>query len=267
MDILRRSTEMVSAEAWHEMDEQAKRILETRLSARKFVDITGPKGWDYAAHSCGRLEIQKEQPPKGVMYGIHEVLPLIEARAVFDLDLWELDNITRGLKNPDLTPLEEATKHIADFEEKTIYTGLPSAKIEGLLQAGHGRSLAIKTPSATGILETVSQGLYRFQEDGVSGPYALVASPVFWQKLHSATECYPLAKNLKDLLGGPVILSSHDKGSFLVSIRGGDMELIVGQDFSLGYIGNEGQKGTFFLTESFTFRVINPEAIILLTTS
>jgi hypothetical protein len=131
MDILRRSTVMVSSEAWHEMDEQAKRVLESHLSARKFIDVIGPKGWDYAAHPCGRLDIPHETSEGNVAYGIHQVLPLVESRVTFDLDLWELDNITRGLKNPDLSPLDEAARRIAAFEKyvkESDYFGMVSGR-------------------------------------------------------------------------------------------------------------------------------------------
>lgn len=268
MDILRRSTVMVSSEAWHEMDEQAKRVLESHLSARKFIDVIGPKGWDYAAHPCGRLDIPHETSEGNVAYGIHQVLPLVESRVTFDLDLWELDNITRGLKNPDLSPLDEAARRIAAFEEKAVYEGLPSAGIEGLWETAKDRTLKIRdTSSARGVMEVISSGIYRFQQDAIEGPYALVASPTLWKSLYSLSECYPLFKNVKEVLEGPIILSTHEKESFLVSMRGGDMELVVGQDLSLGFIGNDSRKGTFFLTESFTFRVINSEAIIPLALS
>ncbi|MDD2207211.1 MAG: family 1 encapsulin nanocompartment shell protein [Aminobacterium sp.] len=265
MDILRRTTEMVSQEAWHEMDEQAKRVLESHLSARKFIDVAPPKGWDYAAHPCGRLEVQSETETtkNNVAYGIHQVLPLVEPRITFDLDLWELDNITRGLKNPDLAPLEEAARNIAIFEERAIYEGLPSAGIVGLAEAAKDRMMPMTdTSSVRGIMDAISSALYRFQKDAVEGPYALVASPELWKIIYSVSECYPLIKNIKEVLNGPVILSTHEKESFLVSTRGDDMELVIGQDLSLGFVGNDSRKGTFFFTESFTFRVINPEAII-----
>ena len=48
----------------------------------------------------------------------------------------------------------------------------------------------------------------------------------------------------------------------LVALRGGDNELIVGQDFSIGYQSHTNTEVNFYLTETFTFRVQAPEAIV-----
>jgi uncharacterized linocin/CFP29 family protein len=48
----------------------------------------------------------------------------------------------------------------------------------------------------------------------------------------------------------------------LLANRGGDLELTVGQDFSIGYHHHNSEEIFLFLTESFTFRVIAPEAIV-----
>lgn len=48
----------------------------------------------------------------------------------------------------------------------------------------------------------------------------------------------------------------------MVSIRGGDMELTLGHDFSIGYEGHSGESVTLYLTEAFAFRVLEPAAVI-----
>jgi uncharacterized linocin/CFP29 family protein len=49
-----------------------------------------------------------------------------------------------------------------------------------------------------------------------------------------------------------------------VSLRGGDVELVLGQDFSVGFESADTKKVTFFITESFTFRIIEPRAYVKL---
>jgi len=115
MDILKRSISNITDKAWSEIDEQVTRVLRSNLSARKFVDISGPFGWDYAAHSLGRIEVPEGNKEK-VTFGIHKVMPLTEDRVMFDLNTWELDNITRGSKDPDLSELETASREIAFCE-------------------------------------------------------------------------------------------------------------------------------------------------------
>jgi uncharacterized linocin/CFP29 family protein len=48
----------------------------------------------------------------------------------------------------------------------------------------------------------------------------------------------------------------------VLSQRGDDFELIVGQDFSIGYLEHSAKTVRFYLQESFTFRVLSPEAAI-----
>ncbi len=260
MDILRRSASPVTSEAWEELDGHAKRILAANLSARKFVDVAGPKGRSYGAHPTGRLDIEREHSESGVRYGVNRVLPLVEARQAFDLDIRELDNISRGAKDPDLSNLEIAAKKMARFEDSAIYKGLAGAGIEGLASAAGDSVVKLEGYGAGEIVEGVSAALFKLRERSVEGPYALVASPGLWKAVYGEASCYPTSKHLSGLVE-KVILSSQDE-SYVVSLRGGDFELVLGQDFSLGFQERREEKVTLFFTESFTFRGINPEAVV-----
>jgi uncharacterized linocin/CFP29 family protein len=50
-----------------------------------------------------------------------------------------------------------------------------------------------------------------------------------------------------------------------VSKRGGDFTLGVGQDFSIGYSRHDAEVVTLYLEESFSFRVSEPDAAVVLT--
>ena len=47
-----------------------------------------------------------------------------------------------------------------------------------------------------------------------------------------------------------------------MSLRGGDFELAVGQDFSIGYLDHSSASILLYLQETFTFRVLTPEAAV-----
>ncbi len=112
MDILRRAASLITPEAWAELDGQAKKVLTANLSARKFVDVEGPKGWSYSAHPTGRLDVAQKQPKDGVQFGVNRVLPLVEARHTFDMDIWELDNISRGAKRSPCSRKKQSTRDL-----------------------------------------------------------------------------------------------------------------------------------------------------------
>ncbi len=52
--------------------------------------------------------------------------------------------------------------------------------------------------------------------------------------------------------------------SYLVSARGGDFRLILGQDMSIGFDSADTEKVKLYFTESFTFRVLEPNAVVIL---
>lgn len=260
MDILKRSVSNITDEAWAEIDEQASAVLRSNLSARKFADIEGPFGWDYAARPTGRLELVKE-PDGGLEYGVHKVMPMAEVRVSFDLDTWELDNITRGAKDPELGPLEDAAKKIAEFEEKAVYKGLEQACIKGLSEVASENTVEGTRDS---LLDVLSRGVRTLGRNAVEGPFALVADEELWTYIYSRSSGYPLSKSVTSIADGGIILSPVVEGSYLVSLRGGDMELVLGQDLSVGYHGRDKSRVNLFITESFSFRVIAPEAIVSL---
>ncbi len=261
MDILKRSLAPISDEAWKEIETQAKQVFHTFLSARKFVDVDGPKGWDYAAVPSGRLEIPEDQ--KGnVKYGIRQVYPLIETRASFKLNIWELDNITRGTKDIDLKPMEQAAQSIAKFEENTIYYGLASPKIKGLKESSNHNQIQYPQKEDD-LITTFAQGMNILKNSSVEGPYTLILSAGRWQNLASYAKGYPLRKQIEELIEGPIIVSQNVKEAFLVSERGGDFRLTLGNDLSIGYESHNNQEVQLYFTESFVFQVVNPAAVIV----
>jgi uncharacterized linocin/CFP29 family protein len=50
----------------------------------------------------------------------------------------------------------------------------------------------------------------------------------------------------------------------VVSLRGGDFLFESGQDLSLGYSHHDADNAHLYLEESFTFRVVTPEAAVAL---
>lgn len=262
MDILRKSLAPVSAMAWKEINEEAKKTLETALSARKFVDVDGPKGLDFAAVALGKLDLPARQGKKNVQYGIHKVLPLVETRIPFELDIWELDNVARGNEDIDLDNLQEAAYKMAEFEENAIYHGFKQANIEGLLNSSEYSSMELPE-NMDAIVEQLSKAIIQFRKKGVQGPFHFVVGPEVYQKLNGHMKGYPLRKQVENVIGGQIILAHGIDSSLVVSARGGDFRLTVGQDLAIGYESHNNSKVQLYLTESFAFQVLDPAALIV----
>lgn len=263
MDLLKRELAPITDAAWKALRQEASRSLRTNLSARRVADVDGPKGLGFAAVGLGRLEVADCSTGDGMCYGVHRVLPLVEVRAPFELNVWELDNIERGAKDIDYAPVYKAARGVAAFEEKAVYQGFAPGNIVGMSQAAGGRlTLGLdvsKYPDAA------ARALLELRNKEIDGPYALVLGHRPFQVVQGTYSAYPPRKQIEQLIGGPIIYSPFIEGGFLVSTRGGDLELTLGQDLSLGYETHDTKKVRLYLTESFTFRVLEPAAIVELT--
>jgi uncharacterized linocin/CFP29 family protein len=112
-------------------------------------------------------------------------------------------------------------------------------------------------------MDVLAQARVQLGRHHVEGPYHLILGPTAYRVLMSgAAGDYPLHRRVKDLLGGDIHLARHAGGGFLLSERGGDAKLTLGQDISVGFHDRVGTSLHLFLTESFTFRVLAPEAVI-----
>ncbi|MGB8317094.1 MAG: family 1 encapsulin nanocompartment shell protein, partial [Ignavibacteriaceae bacterium] len=225
-----------------------------------FVDVDGPKGLNFEAVSMGRLDVPENQKGK-IKYGINKVLPLVETRSPFSLDLWELDNAARGAKDLNLDTMEEAAHNIGEFEEKLIYNGFPKANITGLKDVNKNKP-AKYPEKVENLPEIISRLIGEFVKSSVEGPYSLILNTGRWEKLSSFVNGYPLKTVIKDLIGGNIILAPAINDAFLVSTRGGDFKLTIGQDLSIGYQSHDHKNVNLYFMESFTFQIIEPAAVI-----
>jgi uncharacterized linocin/CFP29 family protein len=263
-DILRRDRAPIVDEAWKEIELQSSRILKGNLSGRRLVDFCGPCGWPFAAVNLGRLDVGPDPVVDGVAWGLHKVLPLVEFRVPFTLGIWELDDVARGAKNPDLEALKAAARKAALFEETALYRGFGGGGIQGLL-SGSSHAPVPLSPDRGRLTESVELALLAIQEAEIGGPFALVlgTEPYKWL-MAGEPNSYPLRERVKALVAGGIHWSPVLQGGAVLSRRGGDFELTVGQDLAIGYKQHTAREVELYFTESFTFRVLEPAAAIAL---
>ena len=260
-DLLKRSLAPITDEAWKEIDAQAARILKGNLSARGLVDFSGPHGWNAAAVNTGHVKWTNAEKGKGTLWGIREALPLVEVRVPFTLKLSELDEVPRGAKNPDLAALITAARKMASFEEKALYHGMPEAGIQGLAEVSTHKPIEL-TKDVNRFAEAVEAAVLAIEKSGIGGPYALVLGTEPYRMLMVGDPAtYPARKRVEPITGGPA-WSPALSGGVVLSKRGGDFELTVGQDIAIGYAGHDRETADLYFTESFTFRVLEPAAAV-----
>jgi uncharacterized linocin/CFP29 family protein len=264
MDLLKRELAPVLPEAWTAIDDEAARVLKLNLAGRKLVDFSGPRGWKKAAVNTGRLELLPERADPDVNLGIRQVQRLVEVRVPIKLPIMELDTVARGASNPDLAPVVKAAEKMAKVEDSAIFNGLSAAAIEGLLPSSPHPPVRIPADIAL-LPRAVLAAKESLRQAGVSGPYALVlGSELYDQVFGTVLEGYPLPRRIEPLLVEKIVRASTFDGGAVISLRGGDYELTVGQDLSVGYAYHDKHEVELYLVESFTFRVLEPAAAVRL---
>jgi uncharacterized linocin/CFP29 family protein len=263
MDDLLRKLAPISKEAWEAIDEEAKKHLTVSLGGRRIVDFEGPRGWSFSAVDLGQVQAVDTQPEAGVSAAVRRVLPLVELRAPFELSRRELENIARGSRDPDLGPVRAAARSIALAEDRTIFYGFPAAGITGLFQASAENTLTLTRDYQRYPL-VVSEGMARLHANGVGGPYALALGPDCYRGLTGTATSggYPVLEHVQRLINGSVFWAPAVRGALIASLRGGDFELVIGRDLSIGYEEHSSSTVRLYLQESLTFRVLSPEAAV-----
>lgn len=261
--MLRRHLAPVSDRAWNAIDDQVRTTLRSHLAGRHVVDVEGPHGPERGALNLGRLR-PFDAKALGVTAGMRVVQPLVEVRTPFVLPQMEIDSIDRGAE-PDLDPAAEAARATALCEDRAIFHGWRDAGIEGIAEAGTHD--AVKLPKdAEGLPDAAAKAMTKLLGAGVEGPYTLLLGTRAYQAVAGATrEGYPVLKLVeRQLLGGEVRHAPGVEGGILLSRRGGDFLLSLGQELSVGYAHHDRDKVELYVAESFTFTVHGGEAAVVL---
>ncbi|MFA7692952.1 MAG: family 1 encapsulin nanocompartment shell protein [Candidatus Hydrogenedentales bacterium] len=259
---LKRFSAPISDSVWDEIDDNAADILRSRLSARTVVDFNGPLGWDVDSIGLGRTNIVDNGGADKPSWGTRQSLPLVELRQPFILSLSELENLERGAKDVDLDALEAAAKAMAAFEENIVYKGLAQAGIEGMLSGADTEAIVTEAQPAA-MVDAVAAAITQLRENNIGGPYALVggskAFDILSRIIQGGGTVYRI---VEQMTGSTPEWSPVIDGAAVVSLRGGDYELTVGQDLSVGYTGHDSDNISLYLVETLTFRVLEPRATV-----
>jgi uncharacterized linocin/CFP29 family protein len=245
---------------WSTLEADVKEVLEQHFVARRVVDFDGPHGPELAALNLGALE--RREVGQGLFAGLRSVLPLVEVRVPFELSRSVLDAGERGAPDLDDDPALAAARRLAELEDRAIFYGLQAANIRGQLEVSTQPRVSLGGDVGSTI-DAVTQALLALDESTVNGPYAVVLGDTAYRRLASAPE-YPPLRQVRELVGDRVLHSRVLRGGVVLSQRGGDYRLTVGQDVAIGYQSHDAERVSLYLVQSFTFLVSSPEAIVAL---
>ena len=263
MNNLHRELAPVSDAAWASIEAEARRTFEAHIAARRVVDVRGPEGLDLAGVNTGHLA-DIAAPADGVTARLRTSQQVVELRVPFILSRTDIDDVARGAQDSDWQPVKDAAKKIAFAEDRAVFEGYAAAGITGMRQSTSNPLLTLPGEPRE-YPDVVSQAVSALRLAGVGGPFSLLLSATAYTAVsETADHGYPIRDHLAHVVDGDIIWAPAIDGAFMLSCRGGDYELRLGQDLSIGYLSHDASTVQLYFTESLTFLAYTAEASVAL---
>jgi uncharacterized linocin/CFP29 family protein len=266
MNNLYRDLAPITELAWAEIELEASRTFKRHIAGRRVVDVSDPGGPVTAAVSTGHL-VDVKAPTKGVEAHLRASKPLVRLRVPFTLKRTDIDDVERGSQDSDWDAVKDAAKRLAFVEDRAIFEGYSAASIEGIRQTTSNPVLTLPA-DVRQIPDVISQALSALRLAGVDGPYSVLLSADVYTAVSETTEHgYPIREHLSRLVDGDIIWAPAIDGAFVLTTRGGDFDLQLGTDVSIGYTAHDADTVQLYMQETLTFLVYTAEASVALTPS
>jgi len=263
MNNLHRNLAPISDAAWADIEEETTRTLKRYLAGRRVVDVHGPGGVGLSAVGTGHLETIAA-PSDGVLARQREVMALVEFRVPFELDRQQIDDVERGSNDSDWQPAKDAAQKIACAEDRAIFEGYAAAGIGGIRQ-GTSNPTMILPAEVRQYPDAIARALNQLRLVGVNGPYAaLLGADAYTALAQASDNGYPVLEHVKKLVKDVIIWAPAVAGAFVLTTRGGDFGLHIGQDVSIGYLSHTDSVVRLYLQETLTFLLLTAEAAVAL---
>jgi uncharacterized linocin/CFP29 family protein len=263
MNNLHRELAPISDAAWAQIEEETSRTFKRYLAGRRVVDVQGPGGVALSAIGTGHLRNIKASGD-GILARQREVKALVEVRVPFDLDRQQVDDVERGSNDSDWQPAKDAARQLAFAEDQAIFEGYAAAGIEGI-RAGTSNPRPTLPADVREYPDAIAQALSQLRLVGVNGPYSVLLSADAYTGLSETSDHgYPVLEHIKRLVSSEIIWAPAIAGAFVLTTRGGDFGLYLGQDVSIGYLSHTDAVVRLYLQETFTFLLLTSEAAVAL---
>ena len=263
MNNLHRELAPISEMAWAQIEEETSRTLERHLAGRHVVDLQGPSGTALSAVGNGHL-LNIAAPGDGVIARQRDVRALVEFRVPFELDRQMIDDVERGAGDSDWQPAKDAARRMAFAEDGAIFEGYAPGGITGIRQ-GTSNPVITLPADVRNYPDAITQALTQLRLVGVNGPYSVLLSADAYTAVAEGRDYgYPVLEHVKRLVDGEIIWAPAVTGAFVLTTRGGDFDLHIGQDVSIGYLSHTDMVVRLYLQQTFTFLMLTSEAAVAL---
>ena len=264
MNNLHRGLAPISDAAWAQIEEEASRTLKRYLAGRRVVDLQGPSGVGLSAVGTGHLQ-NITAPGEGILARQREVKAMVELSVPFDLDRQMIDDVERGANDSDWQPAKDAAKKIAFAEDGAIFEGYAAGGIHQGIRQGTSNPIEALPADVRNYPDAIAHSLSQLRLVGVNGPYSVLLGADEYTAVAEARDYgYPVLEHLRRIVDGEIIWAPAITGAVVLTTRGGDFDLHIGQDISIGYLSHTDAAVRLYLQESFTFLLLTTEAAVAL---
>jgi len=264
MNNLHRELAPISDAAWSQIEEETARTFKRYLAGRRVIDLEGPGGVEISAIGTGHLR-SLAAPEEGILARQRDVRALVELRVPFELDRQQIDDVERGANDSDWQPAKDAARLLAFAEDRAIFEGYAPAGIGGVREGTSNPVMPLPT-DIRAYPDAVARAISQLRLVGVNGPYSVLLSADAYTGLSETSDHgYPVMEHIKRLVDGRIVWAPVISGAFVLTTRGGDFALHLGQDVSIGYLSHDDKAVRLYLQETFTFLLLTSEASVALT--
>lgn len=249
------------SDIWEALDEAMVEAAKPQLVGRRLLELEGPYGLGLKS-----VPLQDQVTESGLMAA--SMLPLVYIYEEFDLGARDLANYEREGITLDRSPVAEAAMAAAMQEEDLIFNGSEELGIPGLLTADGANSVSLTDWDEVGAaVENLIEGVTALDKAGFHGPYTLALAPARYNLLFRRYERgnQTEMEHVRALVTDGVYKAPglEDDGVLLATGRQ-YASIVMGQDMTVGFIGPEGDRIAFTVTETLVPRIRRPNAICVL---
>ena len=264
-EYLMREDAPLSAEDWGRLDHLVVDVAKRILVGRRLIHLFGPLGAGAQFVTVDRLD-DKATGPYAVDLGKRRVVPLATIERDFVL-LWRDMASSQQTHIPfELGPAALAAAMCAQAEDALIVKG--QGDMEGLLTAKGRLTAAMGSWDEPGqAINATAAAVGDLMSKGVLGPFALIVNPATYARLLRPLNGMHLEIKLVEEIteAGVFQTAALDaKQALVVGVGPENMDLAIGQDLMVAYLGPEGLDHRFRLMETLALRVKRPAAICVL---
>ena len=266
---LHRNDAPFGGEIWDRIDATVVETAKSQLSARRLLALEGPFGLGLKSVN------NKDEQLTGKLSGNVNVtfsssLPLLMLQKNFTLATRDIVAFEREKVAMDLGAAAKAAVVCARQENEFIFSGA-KGQFSGLLNAAGIQNCKIKGWNEIGkAVEDVIHAVNMLDAAGFHGPYILGLSPELYNGLFHR---YPQGntteiEHLRELITKGIFKAAGLPGGGILAAYGRQFaSILMGQDLMTGFVGPVSGGYEFSLTESFTLRLLVPEAFCVLKVS